>query len=436
MAPVLAWGPGSLVDALKAESSLWRQEADLYKRKASEALSEATGVGVAAGSGSAEADAAAAGLSLDAAFAAVLLDAPLRALQQGGGSSSGTAAATAAAQGSSSGTEAAAAAAQGMPTAPALPVLDRALYERDAAALAQQELPYYRQARACGHCGEQAGSPTALADRAWFDFRSYTSYKALARQLGPELSAAAAGAAPTTLTGMERMHAGSPEMQLRAAEQAWLASGQRASPFGPGSLGAGSGQGPEEQLAAAAAAYRATGRPLPGSTVPPPLSAADALRLAVGGVLLRHAESDLAAAAAAGDQASAAAAAAVASTSPELDSIRAGVQALLAYFVGKGAKEEGSRYGVLGAGQAAWQRPAACAQPWPPGHRRASAVAGAGYAAAASCEQLGLSLDEYEVTAWRPALFSCRRRLPCPARLPAHRLLRLCTARLLRRLEK
>ena len=227
-----------------------------------------------------------------------------------------------------------------MPSAPPLPALDLQRYERDAAALAQRELPYFRQAGACGHCGARAEEPQALADRAWFDFRSYCGYKALARQLGPALAAGAAEA-PTTLSGWERMHAGSPEMQLRAAEQAWLASGQRASPFGPGSVGASGGGSQEEQLAAAAAAFRATGQALPSSSgAPRPLSAADALRLAVGGVVLRHAEADLAAAAAGGDQASAAAVAAVANTSPELDSIRTGVQALLAYFVGKGALPE------------------------------------------------------------------------------------------------
>lgn len=141
-----------------------------------------------------------------------------------------------------------------------------------------------------------------------------------------------------TPTPTESRHAASPEMQLRAAEQAWLASGERQSPFGgSGSLGASGGGTPEQQLRAAAAAYRSTGQiaASDGGGSAAELSGADALRLAVGGVLLEHIQADLAAASN-GDSASRRDLAAISSTSPELDSIREGAQALLRYFVSKG----------------------------------------------------------------------------------------------------
>lgn len=120
-------------------------------------------------------------------------------------------------------------------------------------------------------------------------------------------------------------------MQLKAAEQAWLDSGERRSPFVPG--GAGS---PEQQLAAAAAAFRATGQSPPAGGAPaplPPLSAAEALRLAVGGEVLRYIESDLAGRS---DEGSKASLAAIRGAGPELDAIRDGCQALLRYFVASG----------------------------------------------------------------------------------------------------
>ena len=153
-------------------------------------------------------------------------------------------------------------------------------------------------------------------------------------------------------------------MQLRAAEQAWLASGQRQPLFGPGSVGAGAGGTPEQQLAAAAAAYRATGQELPssrdGGGGAPSLTAADTLRLAVGGAVLDYILADLERTArGAGVPASAGssssdgggggrgggeeareearrALAALRRTDPELDSIRGGARALLRYFVTRG----------------------------------------------------------------------------------------------------
>ena len=44
---------------------------------------------------------------------------------------------------------------------------DERQYKRDYDALYRRELPYFKRARACGHCGA-AGDP---GDAAWFDFR-------------------------------------------------------------------------------------------------------------------------------------------------------------------------------------------------------------------------------------------------------------------------
>lgn len=178
----VAWAPGALLDAFKGEASLWKQEAELYGRRASEAVSEATGVSSSAADAAATATA---GLELDASLAEALLQAPLTALMQGG-SSSGAPAAS-------------------LPPPPQLPRLDEERYQRDYQALLQQELPYFRDAGACGHCGGNAGA-SALADRSYFDFLSYVSFKALVGQIGPQLAASSGAAAgPETLSGWERM---------------------------------------------------------------------------------------------------------------------------------------------------------------------------------------------------------------------------------------
>lgn len=140
------------------------------------------------------------------------------------------------------------------------------------------------------------------------------------------------------------MHAGSPEMQLRAAEQAWAAGGV---PPGRAPAGFGGGGTPDMQAAAAAAAFRARGQALDGSRSggggggqAPRLTPADALRLSLGAAILGHIEADLAAAArggGGGGGGAAAALAAIRGTSPELDSIRDGARALLEYFTDKGA---------------------------------------------------------------------------------------------------
>ncbi|KAL4855087.1 SART-1 family protein DOT2 [Chlorella vulgaris] len=305
----VAWAPGALLDSLKGEASLWGQEAELYRRKAAEALSEATGTQqrVAA--------AAADPIRLDLLLAEVLLAAPLAALKQPASfSPAGVSAAE--------------------PVV--LPSLNRERYESDYAALLAQELPYFKKAAACGHCGTVSG-PAALQDRRWFDFLSYIQFKALGRQLASIV--APTGAATSTLSGMERMHAGSPEMQLKAAEQAWLATGQL-----PGAAGGYAGT-PQQQLEAAAAAFKARGQAAEGSSgsaaaAAARLSPADVLRLAVGAEVLRHIESDLAAAAAqdGGDAGKAATVQllAIRSTSTDLDAVRDGAQALLAYFVSRG----------------------------------------------------------------------------------------------------
>lgn len=323
----LAWTPSALLDSLRGEAGLWAQEADLYRRKAASALTEATGSQQSAPTASAQQTAAAAaGLKLDPALAEVLLAAPLQALssRSGGGASAG-----ASADGGS-------AAAAGSP--PELPPLDMAQYQRDYAALLKRERPYFEAAGTCGACGTAGDSGAALADRDFFDFMSYIQFKALARQVGASL-APAGGSASTQLTGWERMHAGSPEMQLRAAEAAWQDSLMSQGALLASGAGGGFGGSKEEQLAAAAAAYAARARQAApkrdGTNAPPPLSAADALRLAVGASILAHVEADLAGASA-GSARRAAALAAVRSTSPELDDVRAGAQALLAWFASKG----------------------------------------------------------------------------------------------------
>jgi hypothetical protein len=304
----LAWGPGALLDSLKEEASLWQQEAQLYGRKAATAL----GSPEAGDSAPSAADMAAAGppLQLDAGLAAALLAAPLRALQQQ--------------QGASSRQQAAALPAEVLGL---LPAIDEQRYQQDYAALLQQELPYFQIAGSCGHCGTTSGSE-ALADRAWFDFQAYIQYKALGRQLGAALSSSPSVA----LSGWERMHAGSAEMQLRAAAPSADAA--------PASIWAGGSGGSAEDLQRVAAeAYKARGQQLPGGGDGAPsksnLSAADALRLAVGGAILEHIAADLSAA---GAEAGGSSASAISSTSPELDAVRAGAQALLAYFSSKGER--------------------------------------------------------------------------------------------------
>lgn len=335
-----ALSPGA---CLPSAAALCLQEAELYTRKASEALSSQLG-DAAPSSSSSSISTAGASLRLDPGLAAALLAAPLAALRQ-------------------QPTTAAAAAGSRLP-APGvqLPRMDEQRYQQDFQALLDQELPYFQKAGSCGHCGSTAG-PAALTDRQWFDFQSYIQYKALARQLGAVLRPVpGSGSSGTTLSGWERMHAASPEMQLRAAEDAWLASGQRQPLFGPGSVGAGGGGTREQQLAAAAAAYRATGQTLPsrdGSGSTPQLMPADALRLAVGGAILEYIIADLerisgsgsgssdssgsdsssgSSAAERAQQAQQAAAdlAALRNTGPELDGIRQGAQALLRYFVDRG----------------------------------------------------------------------------------------------------
>ncbi|KAL4429832.1 hypothetical protein ABPG77_010949 [Micractinium sp. CCAP 211/92] len=341
----LAWAPGALLDSLRGEAGLWAQEADLYRRKVASALSEATGSQKDAVISGAQQTAAAAGLKLDPALAEVLLAAPLQALSSNSGS--GDAAAN-----NGGGAEAA-----GSP--PQLPALDVEQYQRDYAALLKRERPYFEAAGTCGSCGAAGNGGAALSDRSYFDFLSYIQYKALARQLGASV-APAGGGSSTRLSGWERMHAGSPEMQLRAAEAAWqdslmsqgalLASGGAAGPL----AGGGFSGSRDEQLQAAAAAYAARARqdaPKRDSTnAAPPLTAADMLRLSVGSRILAHIEADLAG----GSMDSAATLAAVRSTSPQLDDVRAGARALLAWFVSKG------------------------------------------FVAAVTLEQFGLSLDEYE----------------------------------------
>lgn len=59
------------------------------------------------------------------------------------------------------------------------PWFDAKRYEADYQSLSAREKPYFAKTGACGHCG----ASDDLSDAAWFDFRSYIQYKAIARQL-------------------------------------------------------------------------------------------------------------------------------------------------------------------------------------------------------------------------------------------------------------
>jgi hypothetical protein len=63
------------------------------------------------------------------------------------------------------------------------PGFDERAFSADAARLADQELPYFRNKGACGHCGGEGGVGGDEDDAEWLDFRSYVQFKAIARQV-------------------------------------------------------------------------------------------------------------------------------------------------------------------------------------------------------------------------------------------------------------
>jgi len=130
-----------IVDAVGNEANMWKQEADFFRRRGGEALSNTLG-GVLPSSSKASKGAANQRKQLDAEFAAAMLDALLRA----------------------AGPE-------------ALSV------QKFGDALATKELPFYKEAGTCGHCGKKTG-PSALKDRDYFDFQAYVRSKALVRSCG------------------------------------------------------------------------------------------------------------------------------------------------------------------------------------------------------------------------------------------------------------
>jgi hypothetical protein len=124
-------------NAARKEGELWRQEADFYRRRGGEALS-----GVLPSSSKGSTAKPKKVKQLDAEFAAAMLDALLRA----------------------AGPEA-------------------LLVQKQADALALKELPFFKEAGTCGHCGTKTG-PSALKDKDWFDFQAYIRSKALVKSCG------------------------------------------------------------------------------------------------------------------------------------------------------------------------------------------------------------------------------------------------------------
>ena len=219
-----------IVNAVGNEANMWKQEAEFYRRRGGEALTNTLGgVFPSPSQGSKGAATSNQIKQLDAEFAAAMLDALLRA----------------------AGPE-------------ALSV------QKYADALAAKELPFYKEAGTCGHCGTKSG-PSALKDRDYFDFQAYVRSKALVRSCG----GGRGGDAPGGVTDIKCI---------------------------------------------------------------------DQLRIAVGDSILQHilSEVDVGEAEAVGIspfRAFSAATADLLSASPELDSIRRGVHALLKYFERKGEIE-------------------------------------------------------------------------------------------------
>lgn len=60
-----------------------------------------------------------------------------------------------------------------------MPAFSLKRYEQDFARLEEQELPYFVENAACGHCGARADD----SDADWLDFRIYVQFKALLRQI-------------------------------------------------------------------------------------------------------------------------------------------------------------------------------------------------------------------------------------------------------------
>lgn len=60
-----------------------------------------------------------------------------------------------------------------------IPGFDQTRFQADVTRLQAQELPYYAENAACGHCG--ASSDATDAD--WLDFQTYVLFKAVLRQV-------------------------------------------------------------------------------------------------------------------------------------------------------------------------------------------------------------------------------------------------------------
>ncbi|KAK9843166.1 hypothetical protein WJX74_007889 [Apatococcus lobatus] len=147
--------PDQLLKQLQGEAGLWRQEIDLYKRQAGQYVQERLKkTGLLPHRQPSAQPTPLPDIPMDPDFAAMLLAVPLRVVTAGWSTSS-----------------------------PSMPGWDESRFRLDLSSLKSRELPYFRKAEACGHCGQEPGAGAGLADRRWFDFQSYIQYKALARQM-------------------------------------------------------------------------------------------------------------------------------------------------------------------------------------------------------------------------------------------------------------
>lgn len=142
-----------LVDAVGNEARLWSQEADLYRRRAGESLA-----GILPKPPPAKPPSSI--VSIDAEFASALLAAVRSAAGQ-----------------------------------------DARVVDEVARSLRIQELPFFKEAGTCGHCGTKSG-PSALSDRDYFDFEAYIRCKALL-----DLCPVPAGPPPPAIEGTDEASA-------------------------------------------------------------------------------------------------------------------------------------------------------------------------------------------------------------------------------------
>ncbi|KAL4537669.1 hypothetical protein Ndes2437B_g08778 [Nannochloris sp. 'desiccata'] len=166
------FGAIPIVDAVGNEAKMWKQEAEFYRRRGGEALTNTLGGVLPSSSKGSNAAAKSIKIKqLDAEFADAMLDALLRAAGP-----------------------------------------DALSVQKYADALTTKELPFYREAGTCGHCGTKTG-PSALKDRDYFDFQAYVRGKALIRSCGGGAPGASGGVTDTTCIDQLRIAVGDSVLQ-------------------------------------------------------------------------------------------------------------------------------------------------------------------------------------------------------------------------------